>query len=101
MSFKKVGIIGAGTMGSGIATSLGQQGVDVVLMDSTQEAVDRGVAAARKFYDRAAEKGKISPEDAAAALGRITATTELADMASAAQRGVTKPSTAKGMAMAL
>ena len=77
MIFKTVGIIGAGTMGSGIATSLGQQGVAVVLVDTNQAAVDRGLAAAKKFYDRAAEKGKMSTQDADQAYGKLTGATEL------------------------
>jgi len=81
MSFNTVGIIGAGTMGSGIATTLGQQGVSVRLVDTTEDAVGRGVGAARKFYDRAAEKGKMSAEDAAAAIGRISASTDLQSLA--------------------
>lgn len=78
MVFSKVGIIGAGTMGSGIATSLGQQGVDVVLVDTTAEAVERGKGAAKKFYDRAADKGKMSADDAAACYARISGNTDLA-----------------------
>jgi len=77
MEFSKVGIIGAGTMGSGIATSLAQQGVAVCLVDTTAEAVERGKGAAKKFYDRAAEKGKMSAEDAASCYGRISGATDL------------------------
>lgn len=80
MSFSKIGIIGAGTMGSGIATSLGQQGVTTVLADMTEEAVGRGLAAAKKFYDRAAEKGKMSEADAAGAYGKLFGTTDLAEL---------------------
>lgn len=80
MTFEKVGIIGAGTMGSGIATSLGQQGVSVVLMDMTEASVERGMGAAKKFYDRAADKGKMTAEAAAKAYGMISGTTELADL---------------------
>ncbi len=82
MTFSKVGIIGAGTMGSGIATSLGQQGVSVVLMDMTDAAVERGLGAAKKFYDRAAEKGKMTQDAAEAAYGGITGTTDLAALSS-------------------
>ena len=77
MSFKKVGIIGAGTMGSGIATGLGLQGVEAHLVDTAQDSVDRGIGAAKKFYDRAAEKGKISDADAAKALSLISGSTDL------------------------
>lgn len=81
MTFSKVGIIGAGTMGSGIATSLGQQGVAAVLVDTSQDGVDRGLAAAKKFYDRAADKGKMSADDAAAAYARLSGATDLSAVA--------------------
>jgi 3-hydroxybutyryl-CoA dehydrogenase len=81
MGFTKVGIIGAGPMGSGIATSLGQQGVAVRLVDTTDEAVQRGTGAAKKFYDRAAEKGKMAPEAAEAAYAKISGSTDLASLA--------------------
>lgn len=80
MSFQMVGVIGAGTMGSGIATSLAQQGVSVRLVDSSDEVVARGKAAANKFYSRAVEKGKLSAEDAEAMLGRIATSTELSSL---------------------
>ncbi len=80
MTFSTVGIIGAGTMGSGIATSLAQQGVSVCMVDASDEALARGVGAAKKFYDRAVEKGKLSAEDAAAMLGRISTDTDLASL---------------------
>lgn len=78
MTFSKIGIIGAGTMGSGIATSLGQQGVTTVLVDTTDEAVQRGLGAAKKFYDRAAEKGKMSAEAAEEAYGKLSGSTDIA-----------------------
>lgn len=77
MTFTNVGIIGAGTMGSGIATSLGQQGVKVTLVDATDAALERGLGAAKKFYDRAAEKGKMSEADAAACYGNLSGSTDL------------------------
>ncbi len=80
MTFSKVGIIGAGTMGSGIATSLGQQGVAAHLVDTADAAVERGLGAAKKFYDRAAEKGKMSSEDAASAFGNLSGSTDLASL---------------------
>lgn len=80
MTFSKVGIIGAGTMGSGIATSLGQQGVRTHMVDTTDAAIERGLGAAKKFYDRAAEKGKMSTEDAAGAYDSLSASTEIGDL---------------------
>ncbi|MCR9219424.1 MAG: 3-hydroxyacyl-CoA dehydrogenase family protein [Alphaproteobacteria bacterium] len=81
MSFKTVGIIGAGTMGSGIATSLAGQGVAVALVDMTEAAVERGLGAVSKFYGRAAEKGKMSAEDADAAVARVSGGADLAALA--------------------
>lgn len=81
MSFKTVGIAGAGTMGSGIATSLAGQGVSVILVDTTEDALSRGKGAVKKFYDRAAEKGKMSAEDAAAACDRVGTATDLGALA--------------------
>lgn len=81
MSFQKVGIIGAGTMGSGIATSLAGQGVDVTLVDMTDAALERGMGAVKKFYDRAAEKGKMSADDAAAAVAKVEGATDFSAVA--------------------
>ena len=66
MSFKTVAIIGAGTMGSGIATNIAQHGVDVRMIDVSEDAVARAVERIGSFYDRNAEKGRMSIEDAAA-----------------------------------
>ena len=81
MTFSNVGIIGAGTMGAGIATSLAAQGVDVVLVDQAQEAVDRAIAGAAKLYGRAVEKGRMEAADAEAATARLTGGTALEALA--------------------
>ena len=70
MSFKTVAIIGAGTMGSGIATNIAQHGVDVRMIDVSEDAVAGAVDRIGRFYDRNAEKGRMSEEDAAAAARR-------------------------------
>ncbi|MBN3931530.1 3-hydroxyacyl-CoA dehydrogenase family protein [Streptomyces verrucosisporus] len=74
---KKLAVIGAGLMGSGIAQVSAQAGWDVVLRDVTDEALGRGTDGIRASYDKFVSKGKLSAEDAEAALGRITATTDL------------------------
>ncbi|MCG3041651.1 3-hydroxyacyl-CoA dehydrogenase family protein [Streptomyces fenghuangensis] len=74
---KKLAVIGAGLMGSGIAQVSAQAGWDVVLRDVTDEALRRGTDGIRASYDKFVSKGKLSAEDAEAALGRITATTDL------------------------
>jgi 3-hydroxybutyryl-CoA dehydrogenase len=73
----RLAVVGAGLMGGGIAQVAAQAGYDVVLRDVSDAAVERGLGAIRKSYDRFVEKGKLSAEDRDAALGRITPTTDL------------------------
>jgi len=70
-----VGVIGAGTMGGGIAMSLLNAGLPVVLIDTTQAAVERGVAVIRGNYERSASKGKLTPEDVERRMGLLTSST--------------------------
>ncbi|MER7950832.1 3-hydroxyacyl-CoA dehydrogenase family protein [Streptomyces sp. NPDC096079] len=74
---RKLAVIGAGLMGSGIAQVSAQAGWDVVLRDVTDAALTRGTDGIKASYDKFVAKGKLTAEEAAAALGRITATTEL------------------------
>ncbi|WP_031505850.1 3-hydroxyacyl-CoA dehydrogenase family protein [Streptomyces megasporus] len=74
---KKLAVIGAGLMGSGIAQVSAQAGWDVVLRDVTDEALTRGTDGIRASYDKFVSKGKLTAEEAEAALGRITTTTDL------------------------
>ncbi|GAA2464820.1 3-hydroxyacyl-CoA dehydrogenase family protein [Streptomyces macrosporus] len=74
---KKLAVIGAGLMGSGIAQVSAQAGWDVVLRDITDEALTRGTDGIRASYDKFVSKGKLTAEEAEAALGRITTTTDL------------------------
>ncbi len=71
----KVGVIGAGQMGNGIAHVCALAGLPVVLMDVKAEALDRALAVMGKNMDRQVAKGAISAEDKAAAVGRIRLTT--------------------------
>ena len=77
MTFEHVGIIGAGTMGAGIAINLASEGIAVTIIDQTQEAVDRAISGAGRFYDRAVEKGRMQSADADAALTRLSGGPEL------------------------
>ncbi|MEV5969039.1 3-hydroxyacyl-CoA dehydrogenase family protein [Streptomyces sp. NPDC051921] len=80
---RKLAVIGAGLMGSGIAQVSAQAGWDVVLRDVTDAALTRGTDAIKTSYERFVAKGKMDAGDAEAALGRITATTELEAVADA------------------
>lgn len=74
---RKLAVIGAGLMGSGIAQVSAQAGWDVVLRDVTDEALTRGTDGIKASYDKFVAKGKLEAHDADAALARITATTDL------------------------
>lgn len=74
---RKLAVIGAGLMGSGIAQVSAQAGWDVVLRDVTDEALIRGIGGITASYDKFVSKGKLAAGDAEAALARITATTDL------------------------
>jgi 3-hydroxybutyryl-CoA dehydrogenase len=78
---KRVGVVGAGLMGHGIAQVAAEAGYDVVLRDIDQGFVDKGRAAIETQLRKAVEKGKTSQEDADAALARVTGTTDLAALA--------------------
>ncbi len=72
----KVGVIGAGTMGIGIAMSFLSAGLPVNLVDQSREALDAGVARMRRYYDSSASKGRITPEQVAEAVALLSATVE-------------------------
>ncbi|MFE3070154.1 3-hydroxyacyl-CoA dehydrogenase family protein [Streptomyces sp. NPDC059247] len=80
---RKLAVIGAGLMGSGIAQVSAQAGWDVVLRDVTDAALTRGTDGIKASYDRFVAKDRLTAADAEAALGRITATTELEAVADA------------------
>ena len=69
---RTVAIIGAGTMGGGIATACANAGLDVVLADVGREAVDRGMAAIRRNYESSIKRGRVSHEEVERRLGRIS-----------------------------
>jgi 3-hydroxybutyryl-CoA dehydrogenase len=79
----RVAVIGAGTMGHGIAQVFAQAGHPVVLRDIDQTILDRALAQVERSLGKLAEKGRIQGADRTAALGRIEATTELSDAAAA------------------
>ncbi|WP_417607448.1 3-hydroxyacyl-CoA dehydrogenase NAD-binding domain-containing protein [Primorskyibacter flagellatus] len=73
---KKVGILGAGMMGAGIALVSAQAGIEVVLLDQKQEAADKGRAYTADYMDKGIARKKATPEKKEEVLGRITATTD-------------------------
>jgi len=77
MEIKKIGVIGAGTMGHGIALVCAKNGYDVVMRDIEQKFVDNGMAKINKFLGRSVEKGNLSEEEKNKILNKITPTTKL------------------------
>ncbi|MEC8652757.1 MAG: 3-hydroxybutyryl-CoA dehydrogenase [Planctomycetota bacterium] len=78
---KAVAVIGAGTMGNGIAQVFAQSGVDTHLIDVDPAGLERGVANIHKSLGKFVEKGKLSAEDAAATKSRLHASTEMDPLA--------------------
>lgn len=76
---KKIAVIGAGTMGNGIAHVFAQSGYDVNLIDLSQDSLDRAIATITKNLDRMVSKEKITENDKAETLERITGVTQMVD----------------------
>lgn len=81
MTDQKIGVVGAGTMGNGIAHVFAQSGFQVVLQDIAQDFVDKGMATIAANLQRGVDKGKMSAEEKDAVLGRIHASTDLQALA--------------------
>jgi 3-hydroxybutyryl-CoA dehydrogenase len=79
----RIAVIGSGTMGSGIAQVFAQSGFSVALHDVSQPALDRARAGIDRSLAKFVEKGKLTPADRDATLGRLAVTTTLDDLASA------------------
>ena len=77
MEFKKVLIIGAGQMGSGIAQVMAQGGLEVTIKDIKEEFVKKGIAGIDKNLSKAVEKGKMTTDEKGAVMGRIHGVVEL------------------------
>jgi 3-hydroxyacyl-CoA dehydrogenase len=77
---KKVGVIGAGTMGGGIAMNFVNAGIPVVIMEMKQEALDHGLSVVRKNYDATAAKGRLTPEDVQKRMALLTGTLKMEEL---------------------
>ena len=75
---RKLGVLGAGMMGAGIAYVGANAGIEVVLIDASQEAAERGKAHSEAILDKGMKRGKVTAEKKAEVLARITATTDYA-----------------------
>jgi 3-hydroxybutyryl-CoA dehydrogenase len=82
MSIQSVGIIGAGTMGNGIAQACALSGISVVMVDISDAAVAKGIANVESSLDRLVKKEKISGADKTAALARIQGSSSYEDLKS-------------------
>lgn len=80
MEIKRIGVVGAGAMGNGIAQVAAQIGCEVVMRDIEDAFVDRGLKSIDKFLSKSVEKGKLKEPDKAAILGRIKGTTKVSDL---------------------
>ena len=81
MGFNNVALLGAGTMGQGIAWAIAAAGKNVILYDIDMKFVDKAIGAIKKGLTKAEEKGKAAPGTADAVVGRIKGTTNFDDLA--------------------
>jgi 3-hydroxybutyryl-CoA dehydrogenase len=80
MAIQNVGVVGAGTMGNGIAQACAAAGLRVMMLDVNETALNKGLATISGSLDRLVRKEKISEEQKSAIVGRVTATTRYADL---------------------
>ena len=83
MAIKTIGVIGAGTMGSGIAQAFSAKGFSVILQDVSNAALEKGVATISNSLDRLIKKGVATTDEKAQTLKHISSTTNVADLAKA------------------
>jgi 3-hydroxyacyl-CoA dehydrogenase len=77
---RKVGVLGAGTMGGGIAMNFANAGIPVIIVDTTQQALERGLGIVSKNYDASVSKGKLSREDADRRMALLTGSLDDQDL---------------------
>jgi len=76
-----VGIIGAGTMGGGIAMNFASAGIPVTIVETKQEALERGLGVVRTNYQRSADRGRFPQDEVDIRMGRISGTLDMGDLA--------------------
>jgi 3-hydroxyacyl-CoA dehydrogenase len=81
LPIKKVGVIGAGTMGGGISMNFLNAGIPVTIVETKQEALDRGLGVIRKNYETTAKRGKLKMEDVEKRMSQLTGTLDLSSLA--------------------
>ncbi len=80
-TIKKVGVIGAGTMGGGISMNFLTAGISVLMVETRADALERGIGVMRKNYQNSANKGRFPQEEVEARMGRVTGTLSMEDLA--------------------
>ena len=81
MAIKKVGVLGCGLMGSGIAQGSARSGYDVVIREVSQELLDKGLGNIEKFLQKGVDKGKTNESDMKETLSKISGTVDISDLA--------------------
>src|SRR5208337_1503736 len=80
---RSVGVIGAGTMGGGIAMNFLSAGIPVTIVETAREALDRGVSIMRRNYENTAKKGRLTMDEVEKRMGRLTPTLDFGSLATA------------------
>ena len=81
LPIRKVGVLGAGTMGGGIAMNFANVGIPVTIVEVKQDALDRGLSTIRKNYERTAARGGLKPEQVEERMALLTGSLDLNDLA--------------------
>jgi 3-hydroxyacyl-CoA dehydrogenase len=82
LPIESIGIVGAGTMGGGIAMNFANIGLPVVLIERDQAALDKGLAVVRANYERSAKRGRLTADDVETRMGLLSGSTSIEDLAS-------------------
>ena len=80
MEIQKVGIVGAGIMGNGIAQACASAGLDVIMVDINQAAIDKGIESISSSLERLVKKEKLTSEEKTTILSKVTTSLDYADL---------------------